>query len=383
MSQDTRAEGDERIERDVSPLELFFDLVFVLAVAQLTHHLVAYLTWTGAAETMVMLVAVCGLWAFTSFEVTLLDIERAVTRALIIAVMGLGLFMNAGIEHAFEESPWLFAIPMLVALLGPAGYAAAVSPTGELREHFARVVVWVVVSAPFWVVGAASDHDLRLLLWAIAAGIDLLGAWTAHPLPGRRTQTHQHSFDIEHMLERMRLFLIILLGETVLSLGRVVSDHYADTRTILMALAGFVALVCLWLFYFGHTEEHVVEHASTTENPIRAVHLGINVIYGVVAGLVAMAAGTELLLAHPDDQQAGVAGVLVLGGPLLYVVAQAVYLGPTAGHGWLPRLVGAGVLGAAAVTAYWLPPYGVSAVLVVILLALAVVLARERDPAQA
>ena len=66
--------------RDVSPLELFFDLVFVLAVGQLTHHLIEHLTWRGAAETLVALIAVCGVWAFTTFEVTLLDIERRGTR---------------------------------------------------------------------------------------------------------------------------------------------------------------------------------------------------------------------------------------------------------------------------------------------------------------
>ena len=80
--------------REVSPLELFFDLVFVLAIGQLTHHLVDHLTWHGAAETLVALVAVCGVWAFTTFEVTLLDIERTATRAVTITVMGLGLFMG-------------------------------------------------------------------------------------------------------------------------------------------------------------------------------------------------------------------------------------------------------------------------------------------------
>ncbi|WP_317763013.1 low temperature requirement protein A [Rhodococcus opacus] len=111
--------------REVSPLELFFDLVFVLAIGQLTHHLVDHLTWGGAAETLVALVAVCGVWVFTTFEVTLLDIERTGTRVVMITVMGLGLFMNAGIGHAFDDSPWLFVVPMLLALNGPAIYAAA------------------------------------------------------------------------------------------------------------------------------------------------------------------------------------------------------------------------------------------------------------------
>jgi low temperature requirement protein LtrA len=87
----------DRIKREVSPLELFFDLVFVLAIGQLTHHLLAHLTWRGGAETVVMLI---GVWAFTTFEATLLYITKPATMTLVIAVMGLGLFMNAGIAHA-------------------------------------------------------------------------------------------------------------------------------------------------------------------------------------------------------------------------------------------------------------------------------------------
>ena len=268
--------------REVSPLELFFDLVFVLAIGQLTHHLVDHLTWCGAAETLVALVAVCGVWVFTTFEVTLLDIERTGTRVVTITVMGLGLFMNAGIGHAFDDSPWLFVVPMLLALNGPAIYAAATAPTPLLRRHFLHVLIWFAVSAPFWVAGAALDTQWRMWCWAVAALIDLVGTWTAHPVPGGATRTRQLPFDAEHTLERMRLFLIILLGETVLTLGRVIAAHHSDALTLVLAAGCFVALVCLWAVYFGRAEQLVESHIAATENPIRSVHIGINVIYGVV-----------------------------------------------------------------------------------------------------
>ncbi|MEN0137429.1 MAG: low temperature requirement protein A [Rhodococcus sp. (in: high G+C Gram-positive bacteria)] len=363
--------------RAVSPLELFFDLVFVLAIGQLTHHLVEHLTWHGAAETLVALVAVCGVWAFTTFEVTLLDIERTATRAVTITVMGLGLFMNAGIGHAFDESPWLFVVPMLLALIGPAAYAAAAAPTASLRRHFMHVLIWFSVSAPFWVVGAALDPKWRLWLWAVAALIDLVGTWSAHPLPGGGTQTRQLPFDAEHMLERMRLFLIILLGETVLTLGRVIAAHHSDALTLALAAGCFVALVCLWAIYFGRAEQLVEGHIATTENPIRSVHLGINVIYGVVTGLVMFAAGSELVLAHAGDDRAGVGGVLMLSGPAIYLLSHATYFRLTTGTGWVPRVVGAAVLVTASIPAYQLPSYAVVLALVVILFTLAAYLTRD------
>lgn len=219
--------------------------MFVLAIGQLTHHLIERLTWRGGVETFVMLVAVCGVWAFTTFEASLLDIERQGTKAITIVVMGLGLFMNAGIDHAFEAGPWLFGLPMLLALIAPGIYAAVSAPTSHLRQHFRRVLIWVAVSAPPWLAGAAVDPKLRIWFWAAAALIDLVGTWIAHRTPGGTTRTERLPFDAEHMLERMRLFLIILLGETVLSLGRVVSEHHSDLLTLLLALGGFVALVCL------------------------------------------------------------------------------------------------------------------------------------------
>jgi low temperature requirement protein LtrA len=215
---------------------LFFDLVFVFAVGQLTHHLIEYLTWRGAGETLVMLIAVCGVWPFTTFEVTLLDIERVRTQAVTVTVMGLGLFMNAGIAHAFDNSPWLFVVPMLLALTGPARSPRRPRPPPTCARTSSGCWPWIALSAPFWVAGAVLEPDSRLWLWAVAAVIDLVGTWTAHAVPRRSTRTEGLSFDAPHMLERLRLFLIILLGEIVLSLGRVVSEHYSDALTLLLAL---------------------------------------------------------------------------------------------------------------------------------------------------
>ncbi|GAA4552932.1 low temperature requirement protein A [Amycolatopsis samaneae] len=374
------SEGTRRTHRDVSPLELFFDLVFVLAIGRLTHHLVDHLSWLGAAETLIAVIAVCGVWTFTSFELTLLDIDRGATRVIAIAVMGLGLFMNAGITHAFAENPWLFVVPMLLALVGPGCYAAVAAPNPALRGHFVRVLVWFAVSTPLWVIGAAVSPGTRIWWWGAAAVIDLIGTWTAHPTPGRTTRTERLTFDVDHMLERMRLFLIILLGETVLTLGGVLAEHTPDTLTLLVAVGAFLALVCLWAIYFGRAEQAVMSHIATTADPLRSVHRGMNVIYGVLTGLVVFAAGIDLVLAHVHDDRAGAGGVLVLAGPALYLLSQAVYFRLETGRGGLARAVGVVALAVAAAFAFWLPPYTVIAVLVIILVLLTAHLARPGRP---
>jgi len=379
------AVGQSRwVRRAVSPLELFFDLVFVLAIGQLTHHLVTHLNWRGAAETLVMTVAVCGVWAFTTFEVTLLDIERPATRAVAVVAMGLGLLMNAGVSHAFEDGQWLFVVPLLLALVAPALYARAAAPSPQLRSHFGRVLIWVGASAPLWIAGALVDNDVRLWPWTVAALIDLVGSFTAHPLPGRSAHTQRLPFDTDHMLERMRLFVIILLGETVLTLGRVLAEHHSDQRTLLATMGGFVALVCLWAVYFGGSEQIVVSHATNVQDPIRVVHLAINAVYGVIISLVVLAAGTELLLAHAEQRRAGIGGVLIGGGPALYLMVHAFYFRTAIRSGSRPRAIGTVVLAGVAVVAYWLPPLVVIGVLDLTLLALVVSLSRgdQSDPSR-
>ena len=76
------------------------------------------MTWRGAAETAILLVAVFGVWMYVSFEATLLDVARKATQWAVIIVMGLGLFLNAGISHAFDTQPWAFVIPLLTIQVG-------------------------------------------------------------------------------------------------------------------------------------------------------------------------------------------------------------------------------------------------------------------------
>src|SRR4051794_7235878 len=89
---------------EVTPLELFFDLVFVFAVSQLSHHLLTHLSWWGAVETLVLLRAVFGAWFITSWSATIVPVHQSRTRGLLLTVMLLGLFMNAAVTRAFSPA---------------------------------------------------------------------------------------------------------------------------------------------------------------------------------------------------------------------------------------------------------------------------------------
>ncbi|MCD0449127.1 low temperature requirement protein A [Actinocorallia sp. API 0066] len=365
-----------RTKRAVSPLELLYDVIFIFAVSQLAHHLLEHLTWRGAAETGVLLVSVIGTWAFTSFGATLLDIDRPRTRLMVVVAMGLGLFMNAAISRAFGGGPWAFVVPMLLILLVVPAIGALLSPGPEMRRHYQRVLVWHAVATPLWIAGALAAPGPRLAWWGAAALIDLLGTLLAHPLPGRVFHSASVVFDAGHMLERLRLFLIIMLGETILTVGPAVADAPVDVPTVAGTTGVFVALVCLWGSYFGGGEDVIARHLATTRDPLRSVRLAINTTYATLTGLVLFAVGSELVIAHPLGHGSTPVALLLFGGTLLYLGAQAWYYRATIGRAWRERAVLCLVFALAGLAAPLLPPLAALALLNALLIPTAFTLAR-------
>ncbi|MGH3601650.1 MAG: low temperature requirement protein A, partial [Pseudonocardiaceae bacterium] len=120
-----------------------FDLVFAFALSQLSHHLLSQVTWGGGAPTAVLLCAVFGVWAYTSFQATVLGPERSHAQRALLAVMFVGLVMNAAIGHAFTYGAWSFVIPLLACQFGDRdrGTWTVVrnAPSGDLAGSSASV----------------------------------------------------------------------------------------------------------------------------------------------------------------------------------------------------------------------------------------------------
>jgi low temperature requirement protein LtrA len=370
----------QSVQREaVSPLELFFDLVFVFAVSQLSHHLLDHLSWRGAAETLVLLIAVFGIWSGTSFEATLLHIARSHARWLLLAVMLVGLFLNVAIADAFETGGWAFVVPLLVIQAGRSILMVVVAPTRMLREHYGRLLYWIIATAPLWIVGAISDAESRLLWWSGAAVIDLAGTWLAHPLPGRVLRSEHVDFDANHMLERCRLFLIIALGESVLSSGTALADASRTLLTVVTGTCALVTIVALWGLHFAASGRLMDRYVETTTDPILAARRTVNGLLVSVAGLIAVAVGNELVIAHPQSQVSMALSLVLFGGPLLYLLSQTVYLWAVLGIRSLPRLAALAALAVAGGLSHLLPAYAALGLLVTLLLVLVVTVVRERD----
>lgn len=312
-------------EYKVTPLELFFDLVFVFAVSQLSHYLLIHLSWRGAAETLVMLMAVFAAWFSTSWSATMISVDHSRTRWLVLVVMLLGLFMNASVNRAFTTSGWAFVIPFLTIQLGRTVWTLVNSANAVFREHYFRTLLWLIATTPLWITGAAVNPDVRLIWWALAAGIDQIGRWLAHPIPGRWLRSENASFDANHMLERCQLFLLIALGETVFTIGMSIAASTTRLMTVITGTVALVGTVALWALAFGRAHRLTAQHIDETRDPVRASRHAVNVLMMMVAGLIAMAVANELVISHPLEHASTVVSALLYGGPILFLLAQGWY----------------------------------------------------------
>ena len=338
-------------ERVVTPLELFFDLVYVFAIGQLSHHLLEHVDLRTGAETLILALAVFYAWYMTAWGANWLDPDRPPVRALLVGLMFASLLMSVAIGDAFGDRAWLFVTGYLLLQLGRATFLIVALRDRPLGEHFVNDLVWEIGAGALWVAGAVADGDARFVLWAIAVAATYAGVTALHWLPGRgRRIDIQHSeIAGHHLLERFRLFFIIVLGETVILMGDAFTGAPFEIERLLALMVAFSGTVALWWCYFRRVEEIGLEEAESAEDAGTISLRGTQTLTLIVIALIAIGVGDELAIAHPDDEATLSFTILAFGGPALFLLAQTLFLRETLGRLPRSRLFGLGALALLAV----------------------------------
>ena len=317
----TREAGEQR----ATFFELFFDLVYVFAVTQLSHHLLADLSWSGAAQTALMLVAVYWAWNYTTWMTNWFDPDTAPVRLVLVFVMLASLLMAVAIPEGFGEYALLFACGYSGLQIGRNAFVVAVTPRGQFNQNFRQILAWSVLSAPLWVAGGVVDAEgLRWALWLGALGLDLAGPLAAYWLP-RFGHTPMSQWQIEgaHFGERFQLFVIIALGESIVLAGATASDTGLSIEVVSALLLAFLSSTALWWLYFGQVAGTVFERIRTATLEERG-QIGRDIYtylhLPIVAGIVLVAVADELVIAHPTDDLHDAGALVALGGPALFLV---------------------------------------------------------------
>ncbi|KQV26198.1 MULTISPECIES: low temperature requirement protein A [unclassified Microcella] len=321
----------ERGER-VGFVELFFDLVFVLALTQVGAVVATVATGLHALHAVLVLVAVWWLWMHTTWVTNWLDPARLPVRLAIIALAGAGLVLSTAIVESLGDRALAFAIAYVGLQLARTAFmvVAAVRHDGSIATDFARMLLWFAASGVLWiggaVVGAQAGAGALLAAWTLAALIDLTGPAISYALPGLgRGRLEGWDLSAHHFAERAALFVIIAIGEGFLVSGfAFVGNPSGGERNAALASA-FVAAAALWWLYFDHGEkrgEERMEHDPRAGAIARAAYAYAHI--PVIAGVVMIGAADKTIIAEPRTSSP-LAIALVLGGPALFALGIALY----------------------------------------------------------
>lgn len=311
-------------EQRATFFELFFDLVYVFGVTQLSHHLLAAgLSWSAAAETTLMLIVLYWAWNYTTWMANWFDPETTAVRLILIVVMLASVLMAVAIPEGFGNRAVLFAASYVGLQIARNGFVVVVTPPGPFNQNFRQILAWSVLTAPLWIAGGLID-EARWPLWVAALGVDLAAPLVRYWLPGVGSTPHQQwQISGSHFAERFELFVIIALGESIVLTGVTASEvGLSAAVTVALGLA-FIASTALWWLYFSRTARILIEQISASSlNEIGA--LGRDVFtylhLPIIAGIVLMAVGDELVIAHPGEALELSGALAMLCGPALYLV---------------------------------------------------------------
>lgn len=334
----------------VTFIELFFDLVFVFAVTQVSHLLLEHQSFADLVQTVMLVTVVWLLWINTTWVTNWLNPERGWVRGMLICLMLTGMLMASAIPHAFGEKALLFAVALVTMQLGRTIFTAlAFARTRPAHAmNFVRIGIWESCTAVFWIGGALAPDDARLWIWLVALLLDLAGPRARFWVPGLGgSGLHTWNITGEHMSERVSLFFIIVLGESIIVTGSSFADAPLDWPHVLAFLSSFVGTVLLWLLYFNHGQQGGSEFISRAKEGDRGLIAQVAYTYIpllMVLGIVLAAVADGLVLRQPNESTEPWTAALLCASAALYLLGNAFFRRAVGGPWLLGHLVGAVVL---------------------------------------
>ena len=298
-------------EKRVAPLELFFDLVFVFALTQVTALMSQHPTWTGLGQGMLVLSALWWAWAAYAWLTNYVAAEEDRERLLMLAVMGAFLVAALAVPEAFDEHALEFAIAYAAARWLHIFIFAEANEDIDAGQAIRRLARTAVPAPALLIVSAFTDGATQTLLWVLALATDFAGPYV-FGVRGFRVSPG-------HFAERFSLIVIIALGESIVAIGT--GLHELDAGTIAAALLGLVLAFGIWWSYFD-VVAIVAERRfrqSEGERRLRLARDSYSYLHlPMIAGIVLMALGMKKTLAHVDEPLKTVSSVALFGGIALY-----------------------------------------------------------------
>jgi len=347
----------------VTNIELFFDLVYVFAVTQLSHYLLGHADLRGALQAALLLEMVWMVWVYTTWVTNWLDPDLMAVRLLLVALMLVSLAMSASLPRAFEDLGLWVGGAYAVQQVGRTMFMVIALRGHPLEANFQRILVWCVASSALAVGGGLAHGNARALLWLGAVCVDLLGGVVGFYTP-RLGRSHTSDWTIEggHFAERCQAFILIALGESIVIIGATLTEKPVSVADATAFVVGFTGAVAMWWLYFDQSAEAAAEKIARSDDPGRLGRSAYHLIHPVmVAGIIVSAAADQKVLSEPTVTASTASAWMILGGPALFLAGHAAFKLVVWGYVSWPRVAGIVVLALLGLAAKAIPELGLAA----------------------
>jgi low temperature requirement protein LtrA len=331
--------------REVTTLELFYDLVFVFAVTQVSHLLLDHLSWQGAGQAALVLLVVWWSWNYTTWVTNELDPDAIPVRLLLIGLMLASLLMSVAIPEAFGDRGLLFAGAYVTIQVGRHTFLTFASgrPGTIERTRAGEILVWFLAAGVFWLAGGLADGTARTLLWLVALAIDYAGPLFVYRVPGFPRLDHAvWEVDSGHFAERFQLFVIIALGESIVITGATATELELTLARLGAFSLAFIASAAMWWLYFDYAARMAERRLALSERRTWVARDAFTYLHVlIVAGVIVAAVGDELAIAHPTETLPDAEVAAIVAGPAIYLFANSLFRRRMAGTWSAKRNTGA------------------------------------------
>jgi low temperature requirement protein LtrA len=308
-------------EKRVEPLELFFDLVFVFALTQVTARMADDVSWGGLLRGLLVLAAIWWAWAAYAWLTNEVDARRRGVRLSIFGAMVAMLLASLAIPGAFEGDALLFASAYLGVRVMHVALFAAGSDDVNVRQAGRALIPTSTIAPALLIAASALDGAAQTAVWIGALAIDYVGG-SIRGIEGWRLSPG-------HFAERHGLIVIIALGESIVAIGVGAAGLALGAGELAAAALGVVVAAALWWIYFDDTAEQVERRLDATaagrarnvmaRDAFSFLHLPL------VAGIVLLALGIKKTLGDVDEHLKAASAVALCGGAALYLAADVAF----------------------------------------------------------
>ena len=306
----------------VTPLELFFDLVFVLAITQCTALMADHPTWSGIAQGLLVLGVLWWTWVGYSWLTSVVDPEEGAVRMAIFAAMAALLVVSLCVPRAFGDLALSFALAYGVVRAGHiALFMLASRDDPELRRAVNGLAAGTAVGVTLLAFSSQFDGLTQGALWALALGLDVAAPYFAIDPSGWKLAPG-------HFAERHGLILIVALGESIVAIG-IGAELGLDAGIVAAAVLGVALTAAMWWVYFDVVAlvagRRLAEAEPGREQNAMARDSYSYLHFPMVAGVVLVALGLKKTLAHVGDPLDTVAAFALLGGVAAYLLGHVAF----------------------------------------------------------